>query len=131
MFFGTTSMPVVCHPARSSSRTAWAPRATSAGDLVEVELHGFGVGERQREGRTYAARWADRAKQIGALVALVGRLAGARSAARPLPHDPVLLTDAGLVLEPDLDGLARREIDQVGLQRGREVFLNSVTMRSS
>ena len=53
------------------------PSGHSAGDLVEVKLHGFGVGVRQREGGTCAARWADRAKQIGALVALVGRLAGA------------------------------------------------------
>jgi len=28
MFFGTTSLAVLCHPARSSSRTAWAPFAT-------------------------------------------------------------------------------------------------------
>ena len=28
MFFGTTKAGVVCQPARSSSRTAWAPLAT-------------------------------------------------------------------------------------------------------
>src|SRR5918994_6132590 len=72
-----------------------------------------------------------RMRQVGALVALVGRLAGPRSAPRPLPHEAVLLADAGLVLEPDLDGLAGREVSDVGLQRGRAVFLNSATIRSS
>ena len=98
MFFGTTRLPVVCQPARSSSRTAWAPLATTTGDLVEVELHGLGVGVGQRQRRAGAARRADRAEQVGALVALVGRLARPRPAPRPLPHEPVLLADAGLVL---------------------------------
>jgi hypothetical protein len=31
-----------------------------------------------------------------------------------LPHDPVLLADAGFVLEPDLDRLAAREVGDVG-----------------
>src|SRR3954452_3918063 len=46
----------------------------------------------------------------------------ARAPSRPLPHEAVLLADAGLVLEPDLDGLARREAAQMGSQRGRKVF---------
>src|SRR3954468_19756559 len=80
-----------------------------AGDLVEVELHGLRVGEGQHQGGARAAGWADGAEQVRAFVALVGWLPRSRSAPRPLPHEAVLLADAGLVLEPDLDGLARRE----------------------
>lgn len=68
-----------------------------AGDLVEVKLHGVGVGEGQRQGGARAAGGADRAEQVGALVALVGGLAGPRSASRPLPHETVLLPDPCLV----------------------------------
>jgi hypothetical protein len=71
-----------------------------------VELHGLGIGVGQRQRRACAARWTDRAEEVGALIALVGRLARPRPASRPLSDDPVLLADAGLVLEPDLDRLA-------------------------
>jgi hypothetical protein len=57
----------------------------------------------QCERRAFAARRTDRAKEIGALVTLVGRLARSRSASSPLADEAVLLTDAGLVLEPDFD----------------------------
>src|SRR3954454_13570398 len=106
MFFGMLRAPVVCQPARSSSSGMGAP-FDGAGDLVEVELHGLRVGEGQRQGGTRAAGRADGAEQVRAFVALVGWLPRSRSAPRPLPHEAVLLADAGLVLEPDLDGLAR------------------------
>jgi hypothetical protein len=93
------------------------------GDLVDVELHHVGVGEGQRQRSADAPRRADRPKEIGALIALVGGLAGSRPLARPLPDDAVLLADAGLILEPDLDGLAPGYMADVGRERAREVFL--------
>jgi hypothetical protein len=69
-----------------------------AGDLVEVELHGLRVGKGQGQGCPRAAGRADGAEQVRAFVALVGRLLRPRSAPRPLPHEAVLLADAGLVL---------------------------------
>jgi hypothetical protein len=90
-----------------------------------MELHGLGVGEGERERGSGAARRADGAEQIGALVALVGRLPGPRATPGPLPDNAVLLADAGLVLEPDLEGRLLRQIGQVGTQRAREVFLNA------
>ena len=74
-----------------------------AADLAEMGLHGLGVGEGHGEGRADAARGADGAEQIGALVALVGRLPGPGAAPGPLADETVLLADARLVLEPDLD----------------------------
>lgn len=105
------------------------------GDLVEMKLHRLGVGEGQRQGGAGAASGAERAKEIGALVALVGRLAGPRPSPGPLPDETILLADAGFVLtrrarnaKPDLDGLAGRDGGEVGLQRGREVFLKAAIM---
>jgi hypothetical protein len=95
------------------------------GDLVQVELHGLGIGVGQRQRRACAARWTDRAEEVGALIALVGRLARPRPASRPLSDDPVLLADAGLVLEPDLDRLALGDAGQMSLQRRGKVFLNA------
>ena len=69
-----------------------------ARDFVEVELHHVSVGMRQREGRADAAGRADRAEQIGVIIALVGGLPWPRSAPGPLANLAVLLTDAGLVL---------------------------------
>lgn len=43
--------------------------------LIEVKLHGNGISDGQRERRTFAVRWTDRAEKVGTLVALVGRLA--------------------------------------------------------
>ncbi len=84
-----------------------------AGDLVEVQLHRLSVGEGQRQGRPRAAGRADRPEQVGALVALVGRLSRPRSASRPLPHEAVFLADPCLVLEPDLDRLPGGNVAQM------------------
>lgn len=47
--------------------------------LVQMQLHGFGVGVRQRERRAGSARGADRTEQIDVLIALIGGLARPRS----------------------------------------------------
>ena len=95
------------------------------GYLVEVTLHGIGVGEGQRQRRAHAARRADGAKQVGALVALVGGLDRSRAAWRPLSDKAILLADPRLVLEPDLDLSLARHACEVGCKRPGEVFLNA------
>ena len=102
-----------------------------SGDLVEMGLHGVGVGEGHGEGCADAPCRADRSKEIGAFVALVGGLARPRSAPGPLPDKAVLLADAGLILEPEFDRPALRDMGEMGLQRHREVFLNASITRSS
>jgi hypothetical protein len=102
-----------------------------ARDFVEVELHHVSVGVGQHEGRPDAASRADRAEQIGVVIALVGGLPWPRSAPGPLPNLTVLLTDAGLVLKPDFDRRRLGQAVDMGLQRSREVFLKASTVRSS
>ena len=63
-----------------------------------MELHGLGVGEGQRKCGPDAAGGTNGAEQIGAVVALIGRLARPRSSRGPLTHEAVLLADASLIL---------------------------------
>ena len=102
-----------------------------ARDFVEVELHHVGVSVGQGEGRADAPRRTDRPKQIGVVVALIGRLPGPRSASGPLPDETVLLADPGLILEPDFDRRRIRQTVEMSPQRTWEVFLKASTIRSS
>jgi len=94
----------------------------AARDFVEVELHHVGVGIGKRQGRSDAPRRADRAEQIGVVVALVGGLSWSRSAPGPLADEAVLLADPGFVLEPDFDRRRLRQPLEMSLQRVREVY---------
>jgi hypothetical protein len=38
-----------------------------------------------------------------------------------LPHEAVLLADAGFILEPDLERRRRRQAVEMGAQRAREI----------
>jgi hypothetical protein len=58
-------------------------------------------------------------------------LAGPRSTPCPLTHEAILLADARLILEPDLDRRRRRQSVEMSAQRAREVFLKASTIRSS
>ena len=102
-----------------------------ARDFVEVELHHVGVGIRKRQCRPDTAGGADRAEQIGVVIALVGGLPGPRPALGPLPNLAVLLADAGLVFKPDFDRRRLGQAVDMSLQRAREVFLKASTVRSS
>jgi len=100
-------------------------------DFLKMELHRLGVGEGHRQRGANASRGADGAEEIGAFIALVSGLTWPRSAPGPLAHEPVLLADAGLILEPDLDRRGLRQAVEMSAQRAREVFLYASTIRSS
>lgn len=93
-----------------------------AGYLVEMKLHGFGVGLRQGERGGCSARWTDGTEEVCIFIALVDGLSGSRSAPGPLSDDTIFLTDAGFVLEPDFDRCFLWDIGQMHAQRAREVF---------
>lgn len=94
-------------------------------DLVEMHLHGVGVGAGQHERGADAASGTDRAEQVGVLVALVGRHGRARAPLRPDPGAAVLLAQPGFILEPYLDRPPLGQVAYVGIERAREVFLNA------
>ena len=95
------------------------------GYLVEMQLHSVGVGEGQRQPCAHAPRRTDGAKEIGTLVALVRGLDRPRSPPGPLSDKAVLLADAGLVLEPDLDLPLARHAPEMCRKRPAEVFLKA------
>ena len=131
MVSGGSSLPVRAPSGPVEEQNSVGALGDVARDFVEVELHHVSVGVGQREGRPAAAGRADRAKQIGVVVALVGRLPGPRSTPGPLPNLAVFLADAGFVLKPDFDRRRLGQSFKMSLQRAREVFLKASTVRSS
>ena len=94
-------------------------------DFVEMLLHGMGICPRHHQRRADAAGRTYGARQTGAFVSLVRRLARPGSPFRPQAHLTVLLTDPGFVLEPDFYSPALRQMAYVGFERSGEVFLNA------
>jgi hypothetical protein len=107
-----------------------AARIDGEADLLQVLGHGLGVAPGHDEAGAFALGRADRTEDVGPLGSLVVRRARASSAPSPATGDPVLLADPGLVLPPEFDGGAGRELRLDGLQPGRESFLNSPSAAS-
>lgn len=77
----------------------------AAADLGEVEIEGFRIGMRENQSRPDAARGAGGAEDVGPIITSIARRTRPRSAPRPYARQRALLTDAGLILEPDLERL--------------------------
>ena len=92
-------------------------------DLLEVEVHGPGIGLWYDPCRADTSGWADGPEKIGPGIALVAGLARSASALGPDPGQRALLADTRFILPPDFDGLVSgRFRDGRGDQIG-EVFL--------
>jgi hypothetical protein len=96
------------------------------GNLGEVQVHRLGVAGRQDQGCALALFRADSTEDVGGGSTLVTRRTWASAALRPPAGDLVLLTDPGLVSEPDfyrvaLDRFRARDC----VQARRETFLES------
>ena len=85
-----------------------------AADLLQVQVHGPGVRLGDDPGGADAPRRADGAEQIGPGVALVSHTPGPGAALGPDARQRALLADAGLVLPPELDGLAALRFGEDG-----------------
>ena len=102
-----------------------------AADLVGMHLHGGCIGEGEHESGALGSHGADGAEQVGVGVALIGGQARPRTRLCPNSHAAVLLSQSGLVLEPDLDPRGLGQTRYVGRERTGEVFLNASITRSS
>src|SRR5262245_18769639 len=106
-------------------------RSDPGGDLVEMELHGFGVAGRQHEGGAGAAFRTYRTEQVGGLGPLI--VSGPRTRAPPGPAigELVLLADTHLVLEPDFYRCARGELRADFRQACAKVFFLKSSIASA
>src|SRR5579859_1868322 len=94
-----------------------------AADLLQMQVHGPGVGVGQNPGGADAAGGTDGPEQVGPLVALVAGGARPAAALGPDAGQRALLADAGLVLPPDFDRLVARRLGDGGRDQIGEVFL--------
>ena len=101
------------------------PGRHGGGDLGEVERHALGVAAGQDEGCAFTLGRTDGAVDVGGRGALVLRRRRPCSAPCPAPGDTVLLTDARLVLPPQLYRRATRKARPDRRQLGWEVFLKA------
>ena len=95
-------------------------------DLIEVQLHGPGVGGWQHQRCSRAALGTDGSEQIGVLVALIGKQAWSRAFPGPDAYPPILLSNPCFVLKPNLDRCALRQVGYMGCERVGEVFLKAL-----
>ena len=102
-----------------------------ATDLFEMKVHGFGIGERQHQGRAGIAGRADGAEQVGGFVTLICGLAWPGALSGPDAGAAILLADARFVLKPNLYCLACGHMAQVGSEDVGEVFLNAFNISGS
>src|SRR5215213_4710815 len=102
------------------------------GDFLQVQAHRGAVAEGQNQRRALALTRTDGTEDVGGRGALVLRRGRAAAAPCPAARDLVLLTDSGLVGEPDLYGVAVSALVlRDACQRGGEVFLNVSTAPSA
>ncbi len=102
-----------------------------AADLVKMQLHGLGVGVGHHQRSAGITRGANRTEQIGIARAKVGGESRTGAGFGPYPCPLGLLTNAHLILEPDLYGgvWCERRPD-IG-DFAREVFLKAAMVRTA
>jgi len=91
-------------------------------DLLEMRLHGVGIGKRHDQRGAGSASRADGAEDIDTLVALVPQLPRSASGSGPSPHQTVLLTQAQFILPPKLHRGIGRQMPYRRRQRAGKVF---------
>ena len=106
-------------------------RRHRSGDLGQMQSHGGGIAARQNKAGGDALSRANGPEDVGRARPLIVRRRGARPALRPSPGDLVLLSDPGLVLEPDFYRLACRVPLGDVVEAGGEVFLNAASVAAS
>jgi hypothetical protein len=91
-------------------------------DFLEMLVHCLGVRGGHDNGGAHAAGRANRAKQISRIMAVIAHHRRARADRRPDVGERTLLTDPGLILEPDFDRCTGGGGQKRVLHRAGEVF---------
>jgi len=112
-----------------SSAACVGARLHGQAALVEMDLHGVGIGDGHDHSGAGPPHRADGAEQIGALVALVLGLAWPSAFARPLADQAVLLADPHLVLPPEFNLGTPGQMPYRRRERAREVFFKPLQHR--
>ncbi len=81
-----------------------------AADFAKMHPHGFGVGIGQHEGGPFTACRTNGPKQVGVLIALIGRLPWSCSFPGPQACHWVFLVNPRFILPPNLYGFTARNI---------------------
>ena len=95
-------------------------------DLIEVQLHGLGVGDWQHQCCSRTALGTDGSEQIGVLVALICRQAWPCALLCPDAYPPILLSNPCFVLKPNLDRCTSWQVGYMGCERVGKVFLKAL-----
>ena len=106
-------------------------RSDGAADLAQMEVHGLAVSVGQDESGADGTLVADSTEQVGPFISAVARGPGPGADTSPNSGERALLSDAGLVLEPDLDRLVVGVVGQRLGYQGGEVFLKASCAASS
>ena len=96
-------------------------RRHRVGELIEHQLHGGGVGDRQDQRDARVADRADGAEQVHQFVAEVAPATRPHPLGEPAAADPTGLADPAFIQEPDLERHLRSQLAVAGDQR-REGF---------
>ena len=110
---------------------AMGPRFDDLGDLRQVQRHGLGVAARQHQAGALALPGADGTEDVGRAGALILWRTWPGAAPGPPAGDLVLLSDARLILKPELYVLALSLLGCDLCQLGEEVFLKAAMASAS
>jgi hypothetical protein len=98
-------------------------RRDVAADFRQMQVHGLRVDLGQDQADADATRGADRAEDIGPIIALIARRAWAAAALGPDVGQAALLADPGLILPPEFKWLVARGWRQGRIDQRGKVFL--------
>jgi len=112
----------MCQPARPMTSTAWRSAGNLAFKFVDQRLHGWHRCLGQNERGTGIALRTYGAEYPGRVMPHIAEPTGADAAIIPDAPGAADLTDAGLILVPELHGTAVRAFTLDPLQLGRECF---------
>jgi len=107
-------------------RQPGAPPGAFLDEAIRQLIQIVALHRRRDHRRTYPAGRADRAEQVGSVVAIVAHHGRPRADRRPDISVRTFLSDRGLVLKPNLDRRAGGAAAKYLFQQRTEVFLKAI-----